>query len=131
MKFPIIIIKDKEAPIYFFNESEFGLVSEGGETFYKKGSGYDSEGSKYLIYGIKSIQKAPILTSIRYFQPMYKVDVQYERILENINLSDFKQIIVDHIHSHKKYWLSRDEFDSLKSSILSKNNFFNIIAFLK
>jgi hypothetical protein len=38
MKFPIIVIIGKEAPLYFFEENEFGLVSKGGEAFYKKGS---------------------------------------------------------------------------------------------
>ena len=131
MKFPIIMIKDRESPIYFFNESEFGLVSKGGEKFYKNGTAYDSEGRQYLINGIKSLQKAPILKSIKYFQPMYKVDVKHETILETLNLSDFKQIVIDHINSHKKYWLSRDTFDSLKNSILSKNSFFDIITFLQ
>ena len=121
----------KEAPLYFFEENEFGLVSKGGEAFYKKGLVYDSDGSKYLINGIKSIQKTPILTTIKYFQPMYKVEVKCEKILDNISLSDFKQIIIDHIHSHKKYWLSRDTFAGLRNSILAKNNFFEIITFLK
>ena len=132
MKFPIIIIKNKEAPLYFFNnESEFGLVSKGGEKFYKNGTAYDSEGERFLMKGISSIQRASFLKSIKYFQPMYIADVKYDKISENISLSDFKQLIIDHIYSHKKYWLARDTADSLKNAILIKNSFSDIIIFLR
>ncbi len=55
MKFPVIIIKENESPIYFFNENEFGVISKGGEAFYNKGIAFDSEGTKFLISGIESI----------------------------------------------------------------------------
>ena len=131
MKFPIILIKKGEAPLYFFNESDFGLVSKGGDTFYKSGIVYDSDGGRFLINGIRSIQRAPFLKSIKYFQPMYKVDVKYDNPSGNIDLPDFKQIMIDHIKSHKKYWMSKDTFESLKSSILDKSSFSDIIIFLR
>ena len=132
MKFPIIIIKNNAAPLYFFNdESEFGLVSKGGEKFYKNGTAYDSNGGRFLINGIRSIERAPFLKSIKYFQPMYLADVKYDKISENISLSDFKQLIIDHIYSHKKYWLARDTADNLKNAILIKNRFTDVIIFFR
>jgi hypothetical protein len=130
MKFPIVIVKESESPIYFFDINQFGLVSKSGESFYKKGIIYDSEGVKYLIEGIKSIKKAPILTSIKYFQQMHIVDVRYTAI-GNVLLPEFKQVVINHIHSFKKYWIKRDLIESLDASISEKDSFSDIIYFIR
>ena len=104
MKFPAVIIKNNESPIYFFDRGDFGLVSKGGESFYEKGVIYDSEGSKFLINGIESIKKAPVLKSIKYFQQMKVVSVRYT-VVERVTLLEFKQLIINHIHSFEKYWI--------------------------
>ncbi|MBN9384683.1 MAG: hypothetical protein J0H74_28270 [Chitinophagaceae bacterium] len=97
MSFPIVIVKSNEAPLYYSNGDVFGLVSKGGESFYKKGTIYDSDGSKYEISGIETIEKAPLLKSIRYFQRMYMVKPQYS-FISGITLVEFKQLII-FIHS--------------------------------
>jgi hypothetical protein len=131
MKFPIIILRNNEAPIYFVKGTdEFGLISKNGEYFYTKGVLYDSEGTKFSIDGIRSIRKASILKTLRYLQPMYTVDVKYTTV-EKVALSDFKQIVIKHIHSFKKYWIQRDSIQSLETSIAEKNNFLDLINFLQ
>ncbi len=130
MKFPIVIIKNNEAPIFFFDMDSFGLVSKNGGPFYKSGMVYDSMGFKFVINGIRSIKKASFLKSLKYFQPMSLVDVQYT-FVEQINLVDFKQIVISHIHSFKNYWIKRDLIDSLETSIANKKSHQEVIEFLK
>lgn len=130
MIFPVLIIKEREAPIYFFKENNFGLVSKGGEKFYKYGTAYDSGGDIFSIMGIESIKKAPFLKSIKYFQQMYQVQVNCKK-QNSMSLPEFKQVIIDHISSHRKYWLSKDNFEDLKDSIEEKNDFSEVILFLK
>ena len=130
MKFPVVIIKKGESPIYFLTKGNFGLISRGGERFYKHGIIYDSEGNVFSITAIESIQKAPLLKSIKYVQPMYQVQVHCEK-LNSISLEEFKELITGHIGSHRKYWLSKDSFEDLRNSIKEKNDFYEIIIFLK
>ena len=127
MTFPIVIIKSNESPIYYFDEHAFALVSRGGESFYHKRIIYDSGGLKFLITGIGSVKKAPILTSIKYFQPMYLVDVKYEE-KECVTLPELKNIIINHISLYQKYWIKRDLIDNLKRGIIGKNSFIECIT---
>jgi hypothetical protein len=130
MKFPIAIIKSGESPIYFFESNKFGLVSKGGASFYRNGVIYDSEGTKFIVKGIASIRKAPLVLSLKYFQPMAIVDVKYidEQKLE---LSQFKQIILDHILLHEKYWIKKDLIESLEAALYNKSSFEEVIRFIK
>jgi hypothetical protein len=130
MKFPIVIIKASESPIYFFDSGSFGLVSKGGEAFYKNGMIYDSEGSTFLINGIESKKNATVLESIKYFQQMYRVNVKYTAN-EKGTLSAFKKKIINHIRLFEKYWVKKDLLVSLERSIMEKDNFHEIIMFLK
>ncbi len=130
MRFPIVIIKPNEAPIYYLNKGEFGLVSKKGESFYKKGTIYDSEGNKYIINGIGPISKAPFLRSLKNFQQMYEVEVNYA-FTGKVTLEDFKSIVISHLKTFKKYWLSRDTFEALSAPVAEKNSFVDIITFLK
>ena len=130
MNFPIVVIKEGESPIYFFRGNDFGLVSKGGESFYKKGEAFDSDGKKYLIRGINSIDNASILISMRYFQPMKVVNMNLEAI-DVVSLSKFKQIINDHIQLHKKYWVKKDLIYNLERTIMEKDSFAGIIKILR
>jgi hypothetical protein len=130
MKFPISIIKDKEAPIYFFNSKTFGLVSKRGEGFYKKGMAYDSDGTIFKINGLESIARAPLVTSIRYVQPMFIVKVKYE-LVGNINLAQYKKLVIDHIRLHPRFWIKLDLIDSLEISIKNKMSFEEIMNFVR
>lgn len=130
MKFPIIILKTNEAPIYYFNESEFGLISKGGENFYKKGAIYDIEGNVYLIEGIESIQKAPFLKSLKYFQQMYKVKIKL-KLQKSSELSEFKTIIVSHFNKFERYWVNKDLIFNLESKVNEMTSFLDLINLLK
>lgn len=130
MKFPVIITKAGESPIYYFDESEFGLVSKGGKSFYKKGFVYDSEGSKFSIEGIKSVGKASLLKCVRYFQQMYVVDVALNRI-GKLTIDEFKDMVMKHVRSHQRYWRMKDDVDSMEESIRRMDSFEAIIKFIR
>jgi hypothetical protein len=55
LHYPIILIKKSEASIYQFKKGELGLISKGGENFYKNGDIYDAAGNMLMITRVKSI----------------------------------------------------------------------------
>lgn len=130
MKFPIVLIKPKEAPIYYFESNKFGLISKGGESFYKNGVIYDSEGMKFIVKGIDSVRKAPFNLSLKYFQKMFIVDVKMIND-QRIELDQFKQIISNHFRTHSKYWIKRDLIESLEALLNKKISFEEIIRFIE
>lgn len=130
MLFPIVIIKKGDPSIYFFNKIDFGLISKGGEGFYNDGIIYDSTGRKFLLNGMKSIKKAPLINSIKYFQQMYLVDVNCVPQGE-ILLPEFKEFIGVHIKTYKKYWIKKDLLDNLIISVMLKTNFKEIFKMFK
>jgi hypothetical protein len=131
MKFPIVIINQSPPGISYMNdELDFGLVSKGGESFYKVGDIYDSEGAKFSITGFTNIKRAPFLKSLKYFQQMYLVELKIKDEGQ-MDLIDFKKIIINHLYLHKKWWISRDSIDGLERDVLNKNSFNEIIEFCK
>ena len=130
MEFPVVILKSNEAPLYYFEKGDFGLISSGGESFYKKGIIYDSGGSIFQIQGIEGIKVAPILKSLKYFQKMFIVSVKYEKV-DKIDLIDFKKIFINHIRSFDRYWVKQNIIESLESSINQKENFVELLKFIK
>lgn len=130
MEFPVVILKSKEAPLYYFEKDDFGLVSSGGESFYRNGIIYDSSGSIFQIQGIDGIRVAPIFKSLKYFQKMFIVSVKYEKV-DKIALNDFKKIFISHIRSFDRYWVKRDLIESLESSIMQKMSFVELLKFIK
>src|SRR5262245_39189318 len=107
MNFPIVILKAGEAPIYHFTEAKFGLISRGGEAFYRQGTIYDSDCNVFSLKGNTSYRKANPIKSLMYFQQMYVVSPTYTHI-QKIALAEFKKIIIDHISFHKRYWVKKD-----------------------
>ncbi len=130
MEFPVLVLKENEAPIYFLSEKGFGLVSKGGESFYKNGLIYDSSGNKFNITGVVTVRKASILTCLRYFQPMYLVEIGYVDS-GKINLDQIKGVVINQINSFKKYWLQKEDIENLNDSIRKKQTFIDIFNLIK
>jgi hypothetical protein len=130
MKFPILIIKQKDPSIYCFEETQFGLISKGGEKFYKEGVIIDSEGKVYNIKKSNEIHKASFLQSLKYFQPMYKLTINTEEF-RTITINEFKLIVIEHINKHKNYWEKKDLIVDLEKSINDISEYKKIIEFLK
>lgn len=130
IQFPIVIIKENDSNIYYINQNTFSLVSKGGESFYKSGTIYDSEGNTFTINGIKSIERASILNSIKYFQPMYLVKLNIAES-NSLLLNEFKNTILGHLQKYQTKWKMRDSINALEASVMSKYSFTEIIEFLK
>jgi hypothetical protein len=130
MVFPVILIKDKDPSIYFFDNKTFRLVSKGQEKFYKSGVVYDSNGDVYKLIRINGVRNAPFLSSIRFFQPMKLVDIEFE-LVDRINLLQLKGIVTSHVNSHNKYWEKRDLIHDLVSQIMNIESAEKLFKFLK
>lgn len=130
MKYPVVIVKPNEAPLYFFKEGYLGLVSKGGESFYRNGTLYDSAGCIFTVNGIESIKKAPFLKSLKYFQQMYVVKIKLT-LKEKVSLIQFKDLFIKHLNYFSSYWIKRDVISSLEKSILIKEEFSDIITLLE
>ncbi len=130
MNFPVVILKKGKSPIYFFSEQKFGLISKGGEIFYKQGVIYDSDGNEFLLSGFESRKKAGLIKSLMYFQPMYIVKPVYTDV-GKITLPKLKALIIEHIVSHKSYWIRKDVIANLTSEIESSASFTQLFKFLE
>lgn len=128
--FPVIIIKEKDPSIYFFSKNAFGLASIGGEKFYKDGTLYDANGSVFQINGVKSVNPASLLESLKFFQRMKKVtpDLQFR---QRISLPEFKEILITHIQDNSGYWARRDLIEDIISAIRAKNGYKEIMTFIE
>ena len=130
MEFPIVIIKEKDSSIYVLDKNNFGLISKGGEAFYNNGDIIDSSGRLYQIKGIENIQSASILKSLKYFQHMYQVKA-FTIFIKQLTLIEFKELLIQHITSHSKYWIHRSLIPDLKKEITNKADYKSVIEFLK
>lgn len=130
MIFPVIVLKQKDPALYFFNEDKWGLISEGGETFYKSGDIYDSDGNRFKTGRIKGIRKASWLTCLMSFKRMSRVYLETDPV-STVSLDEFKQVIVQHIQRYPSYWAQKDFVEFMLPAIMEKNSYQEIIEYLK
>lgn len=130
MQFPILILKNSDAALYVFEKWNFGLVSKGGESFYKSGKVFDSTGKTFRILRISERSKAPFIVSVKYFQPMYKVSVVTE-FEETISLPKLREIILDHVNSRRRYFESLGSFEDIEQMVFQKTTFVGLISVFK
>jgi hypothetical protein len=128
--FPVVLIKNGDPAIYFFSSKSLGLISKGGEKFYKSGSLFDSNGNCFNVNGSCKPFPANFWASLRYFQKMWRVELNIE-LIETIKLDAFKKIIVNHIEKYNKYWKKRDLLPNLFSQIMQIDNFSELIYLLR
>lgn len=130
MTFPLVILKEKDPAIYYFSERTFGLVSTGGEFFYSKGTIIDAEGNEYHIKKIKGVKRASFGESLRFFQPMRRVDLEIE-FNQKKSLSEFKDLVKFHVRKYKSYWEKKDLINDIERNVSSMDSFNKIINYLK
>ncbi|NIG55640.1 hypothetical protein [Chitinophaga sp. Cy-1792] len=126
MIFPIIIVKPEEAPIYVFTEKKFGLISKGHKGFYNSGTIYDAAGHQYVINGTNKVTPATFLESLKYFQPMQRVDVN-ATFSQEVSLSALQHELEVHVSRHEAYWVIKDTIPELIDTINSAGNFTKLI----
>ncbi len=103
MKFPLIGIKKNDYNIYIFS-SHIGIISKGGDVFYKDLWICDSEGNSFFLKESYVKGKAPFKYSLMYFQQMYEMSLTFEKS-EFLTLENFKKKIIQHILKNRRKWI--------------------------
>jgi hypothetical protein len=124
--FPIIIIKPNDPSLYVFSSKTFGLVSVGGDNFYKSGLIYDSQGHIYSISGVRQVHNASLMESLRFFQKMKKVDLELEYI-QQITLDELKKLLGQHINNYPSYWEAKDVIDRIIYDVNQQSDFVHLM----
>ena len=120
-EYPILILKENDKGLYCL-EKNFGLVSKGGESFYRNLTIYDRNGKGFYLSKYQTIEKADFLSSIKYFQQMYRITSSFEMI-DVISLEALKEKLVNHIEANRKFWLKLDNFEDIRRNIFDKKDF--------
>ena len=130
LTFPVIIIKNNDPAVYYFSFRTLGLISKGGEKFYKSGLLFDSSGNYYKIKGVGNTSSANFWESLKYFQKMERVELNIE-FVEKLNIEDLKEILLTQVNNYGKYWEKRDLLPNLSNDIMQIDNFPHLINFIK
>ncbi len=112
--------------------SNLGIVSKGGESFYtkKKIWIYDSNGKQFELKKAKLNGKANWKSSLRFFQQMYEMNLQFEE-KSKIELTELKEIVIEHIKKHKRHWSSIGTLDGISEMINTQRSYSDLITKLK
>src|SRR5690606_38381963 len=108
----------------------FGLISKGEQEFYSSGIIYDSTGKKFSINGANNVIPASFLESLRYFQPMERVDVNV-KFIQEVSLTEFKNNLIEHVKDYPDYWQQKDLLTNIIDTINNANEFGPIINYMK
>ena len=126
IEYPILLISIKNNNLYGMNNG-LGLISKGGESFYKKSIQIiDQRGFLYEIKGITGQNRASLIDSIRYFQPMKQLTFELEQIGQK-NLDELKSIILEHIKRKPRNWLSLGTIDMIEEWVNGKKSIADLI----
>ncbi len=126
LKYPAMLIRENDKNIYGFVKG-LGLISKGGHTFYKrKMILIDSKGNQYNLVKASLQGRAKLIDSIKYFQPMFQMELVFE-FTKTLELDDLKNMIIEHTNKNSKHWLSLDTKDEIKQSVCQKSTFKEVI----
>ncbi len=126
IKYPILLIRENDNNLYG-TSSRLGLISKGGESFYKKPIKFiDRDGFVFNIKSITSKSSARLIDSVRYFQPMKQLIFELEESGRQ-NLADFKSEILKHIKIKPKHWLSLGTIEMIEEWVNEKQSIADLI----
>ena len=128
-KYPLLIFKKQDKNIYA-TKKDFGIVSKGGEKFYKDITIIDSTGDAYELEKATIKGKAKWYVSLRYFQPMWELDFVLRKE-STYNLSDVKKQIIDHIRKNPKHWLTLDGVERIEEKMEEARTFEDLIMIFR
>lgn len=130
LKYPILLIRENDNNLYG-TTSGLGLISKGGESFYKKPIKLiDREGYVFKIKTIISKENARLIDSIRFFQPMQQLTFEFEP-LEQQNLTELKSNIIGHIKNKPSHWLSLETIEMIEEWVNEKESIVDLIKMFK
>ena len=125
-KYPLLVLKKGDNNIYAF-KSDFGIVSKGGEKFYKNLTIINSNGEVYHSIDARVLGNAKIFYYLKYFQKMYQVEVIYDKKIDYITLEDLKIKIIQFIKKSPKKWLALDTIEEIQKMIEKTNSYKELI----
>jgi len=121
IKYPLLIIREKDENLYGLKK-DIGLVSKGGEDFYKqKMLIIDSQGNKFSVIKAELYGKAKLIDSLKYFQPMLQMNLILEQI-DIMSLKQVKEFIIEYINRKPKRWLSMGTVEDIAESINERSS---------
>ncbi len=121
IKYPLLIIREKDGNLYGLKKG-IGLVSKGGEGFYKrKMIIIDSHGNKFSLIKAELFGKAKLINSLKYFQPMLQMNLTLKQI-DNMPLQQVKEFIIEYINRKPKRWLSMGTVEFITESINERSS---------
>mgnify|MGYP006132484649 CR=1 FL=1 len=131
IKFPVLLIRENDKFLYGI-KTDLGIISKGGETFYKKKriEIYDSEGNHFELKKAELNGKANWKISLKYFQQMYEMKLLFEK-KSKIELNQLKGEIINHMKKYKKHWLNIGTLDGLTKMVNNENSYSELIKKLK
>ncbi len=130
IKYPIILIRNKDHNLYGMDK-DLGLISKGGDSFYKRPIELiDKNGFIFELKSTKNIGNAKLLDSIRFFQPMQQMKLEFIEQGQT-TLVDFKKMILSHIKKKPKHWLALGTMEMIEEWVNEKNTMSELIKMFK
>lgn len=130
MNYPVLILKKSDSNIYALNKM-FGIVSVGGESFYKNTTVIDSSGSLLEVEKVEIEKRASLKYCLMYFQKMLKLKITFSSNKKRLELNELKIIIIDKITKNPKKWLSMGSVEEITKHINNTNNFSELILMFR
>lgn len=130
IKYPILLIRENDNNLYG-TCSGLGLISKGGESFYKKPIRFiDRDGFVFSIKSIVGKSSARLIDSIRYFQPMQQLTFEIKQTGRK-SLSELKSEIMNHVKIKPKHWLSLGTVEMIEEWVNEKETISDLIKMFK
>ena len=129
LNFPLLGLKNNDPNIYVFKD-HIGIVSKGGAAFYKDLWIVDINGDSFQLEQAKLKGKAGIKYTIRYFQQMYEVELNF-KFLENIALDELKSRLSLHIYKYKNHWLALGPIDLINEKMRQYTQYTELILMFR
>jgi hypothetical protein len=130
MKRPILIFKKNDKNIYAI-DSMFGIVSKGGESFYKNTTIIDSEGNLFEVIKIEVQGRASLKHCIMYFQKLLELKLTFSSNKKTIGLTELKNMIISKISKNPKKWLSMGTVEGISEHVNKSKSFSELISMFK
>lgn len=130
INYPILLYRECDNKLYGIR-SGLGLISKGGESFYKKPIHFiDRDGFVININAIAGKSRARLIDSIRYFQPMLQLSFEFEQSGRK-SLSELKIEIINHVKIKPKHWLSLGTIEMIEDWVNEKESISDLIMMFK
>lgn len=130
INFPAICYKKDQKTLYYIEESDFGIVSKGGESFYKNLTLIDSNGNQFKVLSYKIIENAGFLKNLMMLQILQKLEVKIEYI-EQLSLEQIKNKIREYLKSDKYFLGEKTDYLNHKNPMDALIKISDCIKFIK